>query len=134
MTRQGDTKMLPKDFVLCKSRDLLNEFIAPIIVNADKPRRKFLRQTIKNILLSSSLVFTANVVKIVMSDLVEHFRHSGATANLDNDIVFCKVLLVDNPKWLYVVTSWLLSKNKLLISLNSVFVENIEQARHIIRY
>jgi hypothetical protein len=103
MTRQGDTKMLPKDFVLCKSRDLLNEFIAPIIVNADKPRRKFLRQTIKNILLSSSLVFTANVVKIVMSDL-------------------------------YVVTSWLLSKNKLLISLNSVFVENIEQARHIIRY
>ena len=50
--------MLRKDFVLCKTRNLLNEFMAPITAKADKPRRKFLRQSIGAILLSGSLIVT----------------------------------------------------------------------------
>jgi len=50
--------MLRKDFVLCKTRNLLNEFMAPIMAKADKPRRKFLRQAVAAILLSGSLIVT----------------------------------------------------------------------------
>ena len=50
--------MLRKDFILCKTRSLLNEFISPIITEADKPRQKFLRQSVAAILLSGSLVVT----------------------------------------------------------------------------
>jgi len=50
--------MLRKDFILCKTRDLLDEFTAPIITNADKARQKFLRQAVAAILLSGSLVVT----------------------------------------------------------------------------
>jgi len=50
--------MLRKDFVLYKTRNLLNEFMAPIIAKADKPRRKFLNQTVGAILLSGSLIVT----------------------------------------------------------------------------
>ena len=45
--------MLRKDFVLCKTKNLLNEFMAPITAKADKPRRKFLRQAVGAILLSN---------------------------------------------------------------------------------
>jgi hypothetical protein len=48
--------MLRKDFILCKTRNLLNEFIRPITAVADKPRQRFLCQTLKAILLSGSLV------------------------------------------------------------------------------
>ena len=50
--------MLRKDFILCKTRSLLNEFLAPITEKADKPRKKFLRQAIGAILLSGSLIVT----------------------------------------------------------------------------
>jgi len=50
--------MLRKDFVLCKTRNLLNEFMAPITAKADKPRQKFLRQSVGAILLSGSLIVT----------------------------------------------------------------------------
>ena len=50
--------MLRKDFVLCKTRNLLNEFMAPITAKADKPRQKFLRQAVGAILLSGSLIVT----------------------------------------------------------------------------
>lgn len=50
--------MLKKDFILNKTRCLLNEFINPIIEKADKPRKKFLRQAIGAILLSGSLIVT----------------------------------------------------------------------------
>jgi len=50
--------MLRKDFILCKTRNLLNEFMAPIITNTDKPRQKFLRQAVAAILLSGSLIVT----------------------------------------------------------------------------
>jgi hypothetical protein len=48
--------MLQKDFVLCKTRNLLIEFIKPITATTDKPRQRFLHQIIKAILLSGSLV------------------------------------------------------------------------------
>jgi hypothetical protein len=55
---QGGVKMLRKDFSLCKTRNLLNEFIRPITAVVDKPRQKFLRQILKAILLSGSSVVT----------------------------------------------------------------------------
>jgi len=48
--------MLHKDLVLHKTKTLLCEFLNPVITNLDKPRRKFLRQTIAAILLSGCLV------------------------------------------------------------------------------
>jgi hypothetical protein len=48
--------MLRKDFVLHKTKNLLSEFLNPIIANTDKPRQKFLRQTVAAILLSGCLI------------------------------------------------------------------------------
>ncbi len=48
--------MLRKDFILHKTRTLLSGFVSPIIAAADKPRQKFLRQTVAAILLSGCLV------------------------------------------------------------------------------
>ena len=50
--------MLRKDFILCKTRSLLNEFISPIIADADKARQTFLRQFVAAILFLGSLVVT----------------------------------------------------------------------------
>jgi len=50
--------MLKKNFIISKTRCLLNEFIGPIVQKADKPRKKFLRQAVGAILLSGSLVVT----------------------------------------------------------------------------
>jgi hypothetical protein len=55
---QGDPKMLNNDFILNKTRCLLNEFIGPIVQNADKPRKRFIRQAVGAIILSGSLVVT----------------------------------------------------------------------------
>jgi len=48
--------MLRKDLILSKTRNLLNEFVAPLLAVADKPRRKFLRQALGAILFGGSLV------------------------------------------------------------------------------
>jgi hypothetical protein len=48
--------MLRKDYILNKTRCLLNEFISPIVQKADKPRKKFIRHAVAAILLSGSLV------------------------------------------------------------------------------
>ena len=48
--------MLRSDFILNKTRCLLNEFISPIVQNADKPRKTFIRQAVGAILMSGSLV------------------------------------------------------------------------------
>ncbi len=48
--------MLRKDLIISKIKNLLNEFMAPIMAQADKPRRKFLRQALGAILLSGSLI------------------------------------------------------------------------------
>lgn len=50
--------MLGKDFIINKTKCLLNEFIAPIAEKTDKPRKKFLHQVVGAILLSGSLVVT----------------------------------------------------------------------------
>lgn len=50
--------MLRKDFILCKTRNLLDEFMAPIQAKTDRPRRKFLRQAVGAILISGSLIVT----------------------------------------------------------------------------
>ena len=50
--------MLDKDFIICKTRAELCEFIQPMTEQLDRPRKKFLRQVIGAILLSGSLVVT----------------------------------------------------------------------------
>lgn len=50
--------MLRKDFILCKTRNLLTEFIDPIAETASRPKQKFLRQAVGAILLSGSLIVT----------------------------------------------------------------------------
>jgi hypothetical protein len=55
---QGGLKMLKKDIILNNTRCLLNEYINPIIQKADKPRKKFLRQSIGAILVLGSLLVT----------------------------------------------------------------------------
>ena len=45
--------MLRKDFILCKTRDLLAECMAPIIAKADRPRQKLLRQAVGTIRLTT---------------------------------------------------------------------------------
>jgi len=53
---QGGLKMLRKDVIISKTRKSFVDFINPIAAAADKPRRKFLRQSIGSVLLSGSLV------------------------------------------------------------------------------
>ena len=48
--------MLRKDFILCKTKKLLSKFMSPIISQIDRPRQKFLHQTVEAILLCGSLV------------------------------------------------------------------------------
>ena len=48
--------MIRKDFIIDKARNRLAEFLDPMGAQADKPRRKFLRQAIGAVLLSGSLV------------------------------------------------------------------------------
>jgi len=50
--------MLRKDLLLSKTRALLDEFLWPMLARVDKPRQRFLRQSIRGILLSGSLVMT----------------------------------------------------------------------------
>jgi hypothetical protein len=45
--------MIGKDFIISMTRCLLNEFIASIAEKTDKPRQKFLHQTVGAILLSA---------------------------------------------------------------------------------
>jgi len=68
--------MLRKDLILCKTRNLLNEFMAPITEKADKPRQKFLRQAVGAILLSGSLVVTefAHWIRDDCSDIFHRLK------------------------------------------------------------
>ncbi len=64
--------MLGKNFVICKTRNKLCEFIQPITEPLDKPRKKFLRQVIGAILLSGSLVVT-EIAHWVRDDCTDRF-------------------------------------------------------------
>ena len=48
--------MVHKDLLIHKSRMLLGEFLAPMLEQVDKPRKRFLQQAIRGILFSGSLV------------------------------------------------------------------------------
>lgn len=48
--------MLRKDLLISKTRMLLDEFLGPMLDQVDKPRQRFLRQTVRAILFSGSLV------------------------------------------------------------------------------
>jgi len=50
--------MLDKDFIICKARTELSEFIRLISQHLDRPRKKFLRQVVGAILLSGTLIVT----------------------------------------------------------------------------
>ncbi|UCG46261.1 MAG: transposase [Phycisphaerales bacterium] len=50
--------MPSNDFILNKTRCLLHEFVGPIVEDADKPRKKFIRQAVGAILLAGSLIVT----------------------------------------------------------------------------
>lgn len=64
--------MLDKDFVICKTRTKLCEFIGPITEPLDRPRKKFLRQIIGAILLSGSLVVT-EIARWIRDDCSDRF-------------------------------------------------------------
>ena len=68
--------MIRKDFIICKTRNLLNQFMAPITEKADKPRQKFLRQTVSAILLSGSLIVTelAHWIRDDCSDIFHRLK------------------------------------------------------------
>jgi hypothetical protein len=48
--------MIRQDIILSKSRRLLDEFLAPMLSRVDKPRQRFLRQAVRGILFSGSLI------------------------------------------------------------------------------
>jgi len=64
--------MLDKDFVICKTRTELSEFIQPMTEQLDRPRKKFLRQVIGAILLSGSLVVT-EIARWIRDDCSDRF-------------------------------------------------------------
>ncbi|MHC4483010.1 MAG: hypothetical protein ACYSW4_05635 [Planctomycetota bacterium] len=69
--------MLRKDLIICKTRELLNEFMAPIVAEADKPRQKFVRQAVRAILFSGSLIVTelARWIRDDCSDIFYRLNH-----------------------------------------------------------
>lgn len=79
-------------------------------------------------------VVTANGVRIVLTDLVEHLRHKRAAAKLSTDIVFSKVCLPDNTKQLYVVASWRGGSEMPLILLTTLVIEKLYQAKQVVWY
>lgn len=48
--------MIRKDLLISKTRILLDEFLAPMQARVDKPRKRFLKQAVRGILFSGTLV------------------------------------------------------------------------------
>lgn len=48
--------MIRKDILVHKTKTLLDDFLNPMLGQLDKPRQRFLRQTVRAILFSGSLV------------------------------------------------------------------------------
>jgi len=48
--------MIRQDWILSKVKTLMAEYLADMLIEADKPRRKFLRQALGAILISGSLI------------------------------------------------------------------------------
>ena len=48
--------MVREDLIIGKTRMLLDEFLSPMQSSVDKPRKRFLKQAVRGILLSGTLV------------------------------------------------------------------------------
>ena len=79
-------------------------------------------------------VVTPEGIHILVSDIVERLRQKKAMANQTTDIVFTKVKLPHHQKQLYLVASWLPGSERPLMLLTTMVVENLQQARQIVRY
>lgn len=79
-------------------------------------------------------VLTANGVRILERDLLEHLRRQWLHQGRHSDIVFCKVKLPDHNQHLYLIGCWREKSNNPLILLTNLVVENEQQARQIISY
>ncbi len=62
-------KRMRKDWLIRQTRDLRGEFLGPMLDEVDKPRRRFLPQTVRGILFSGSPV---------MMDVCRWVRDDGA--------------------------------------------------------
>ena len=95
--------MLRKDFILCKTRNLLTEFIASIAAKADRRRRKFRRQAGGTNFAPwptdcNRCVIASNGDPIIRCDLANRLHQRIWRAGLANDIVFAKVRFLDISK------------------------------------
>jgi hypothetical protein len=79
-------------------------------------------------------VVTPNGVHILQRDLVEYLRQRAAQTDTNTNTVFCKVLLPNNQRALYLVASWRAGCDEPLLLLTTLVVENLEQAEQIIWY
>lgn len=79
-------------------------------------------------------VLTANGVRILERDLLEHLRRKWLHKGRHGNIVFCKVKLPDHNQHLYLIACWREKSDNPLILLTNLVVENERQARQIISY
>ena len=96
--------MLRHDFILCKTRNLLSAFLAPLMSQTDRPRQRFLRQSIGAILLAGTLVVTE----------LAHWIHDDCS-----DVFYrlkrCLVLPADSAKTSlsFIIVCWMPYRNGL---------------------
>jgi hypothetical protein len=79
-------------------------------------------------------VLTANGVRILERDLLEHLRRQWLHKGRHSDIVFCKVKLPDHNQHVYLIACWRENSDNPLILLTNLVVENERLARQIISY
>ncbi len=79
-------------------------------------------------------VLTANGVRILERDLLEHLRRQWLHKGRHSDIVFCKVKLPDHNQHVYLIACWREKSDNPLILLTNLVVENERLARQIISY
>ncbi len=74
--------MVREDLLMHKTRDLLNEFRAPMLQEVDKPRRRFLQHG----------------THLILRDFVEHLCQRGSYEVQEQRVVFSQVFLPDHPR------------------------------------
>lgn len=80
------------------------------------------------------MVVLPNGIHMLECDLIEHLRQIHARQGLQTEVVFCPVRLPEHNRQLYLIASWKAGLEEPLILLTTLCVENLEQARHVIRY
>jgi hypothetical protein len=79
-------------------------------------------------------VVTSNGVRIVQSQLVEHLRQLQMRSCGQTNIVFTRVRLPGRNERLYMVASWKPGREKPLLLMTTMVVENLHQAKQILWY